>query len=84
MKKIILGLSALIGSVSFANETIETNNFVEETINIIESDAWEYPCTELWVRDMDTLQSDFGATFEEALVLADRNFNKCLDEEYGN
>jgi hypothetical protein len=43
----------------------------------------ETPCADQWVRDMNDLQGGFGATYEEALICADRCFEKCLETTYG-
>lgn len=42
------------------------------------------PCTSMWITNMSDLQMSFCATYEEALVIADREFEKCLEETYGN
>ena len=42
------------------------------------------PCTQMWITNMSDLQYSFCATYEEALVIADREFEKCLDETYGD
>lgn len=42
------------------------------------------PCADQWSADVDILMDYFGATFDEADAIATREFEKCLDETYGN
>jgi hypothetical protein len=76
MKKMLFSTIALVAftATSMAGE-VEFNS---------DAQPKSYPCTEQWSNDMNTLQNHFGATFEEALVLADKCFEECLTETYGN
>lgn len=78
MKKFIF--TALLFS---AFSTIEAKNIAENEIETC-STAKDLPCTRMWVADMENLMEDYCATYEQALVIADRNFDACLDDMYGN
>lgn len=73
MKKVIL--SVLFLSVFFLSEAKNLK------VEIIKTDT---PCTRMWVQDVENLMNDFCATYEQAVVIADRNFEACLDDMYGN
>lgn len=73
MKKVIL--SVLFSSVFFVSEAKNLK------VEIIKTDT---PCTRMWVQDVENLMNDFCATYEQAVVIADRNFEACLDDMYGN
>ena len=78
MKKVILTVFLL---TMFSN--VEAREIKEN-----EDDAFsvkrDLPCTRMWVADMENLMQDYCATYEQALVIADRNFEACLDDMYGN
>ena len=71
MKKLIL-------SVIFLNFlfTSEAKNF--------KKNKTDFPCTKMWIQDVDNLMLDYCATYEQAVVIADRNFEACLEDMYGN
>lgn len=73
MKKVIL--SVLFSSVFFVSEAKNLK------VEIIKTDT---PCARIWVQDVENLMYDFCATYEQAVVIADRNFEACLDDMYGN
>ncbi|WP_396167164.1 hypothetical protein [Flavobacterium sp.] len=76
MKKLMFTAIALIAfsGVSLAN-----------TIDLEEKEeVGRFPCTEQWKEDIGVLQNAYGATFEEACIIADRCFEECLDALYGN
>lgn len=73
MKKVIL--SVLFSSVFFVSEAKNLK------VEIIKTDT---PCTRMWVQDVENLMNDFCATYDQAVVIADRNFEACLDDMYGN
>ncbi|WP_396167165.1 hypothetical protein [Flavobacterium sp.] len=71
----------LICSILFSCFTASANNdlVTENEEEVVRG----FPCTEQWVSDVENLM-DMCATFEEACVIADRAFDKCLDETYCN
>lgn len=73
MKKSIYLIALIFSSISFAEET--------ENKEIIKSDT---PCFDQYQIDMLDLQESFCASYEIADAIATRNFDKCLDETYGN
>lgn len=85
VKKFIFSAVALIGFTvaSYGANTVEKVE-VHEVVSSSEISIEEFPCTEEWKTNMIFLQSAFNATFEEALVLADRIFYQCLETRYGN
>lgn len=79
MKKIIL--TAFLFTM-FSNVEAKEIEEVEESESF--STRQDLPCTRMWVADMENLMEDYCATYEQALVIADRNFEACLDDMYGN
>ena len=80
MKKFMFSAVALIGFTvaSYGANTVDVN---ENSNTTLVSDT---PCADEWETNMIFLQSAFNATYEEALVLADRVFDECLRTRYGN
>jgi hypothetical protein len=76
MKKILFTAIAL---VAFSGVSMAITSDLEKT-----EDLKLFPCTEQWKEDMSVLQDAYGATFEEACIIADRCFEECLNELYGN
>lgn len=62
---------------------IEAKNTTKNEV-IFSSKVEDLPCTRMWKADMENLMIDYCATFEQALVIADRNFEECLDIMYGD
>lgn len=76
MKKMLFSAIALVAftAISMAGEIPAEKEIKSET-----------PCADQWVRDMKTLQGDYwGASFEEALAIADQCFEQCLVNTYGS
>lgn len=81
MKKIFITL-CLLGSILGFSAEIENDSTIK---NVEDNDEKQYlPCTEMWSNDVDCLMTDYCATFEEACIIADRAFEQCLDDMYGN
>ena len=76
MKKIIL--SVLFANFFFIGEAKNLENLKTENTRT------EFPCTKMWLQDVDNLMMDYCATYEQAVVIADRNFEECLEDMYGN
>lgn len=78
MKNIYLTIIVVfLSSAKSQAEEIKTEEIKTEEIKYL-------PCTSMWITNMSDLQMSFCATYEEALVIADREFEKCLEETYGN
>ncbi len=87
MKKMVFSAMALFvfTATSFAGE-IERKKVSEIKTNTIEVNnqlKTETPCADQWVINMGVLQDGHGATFEEAERIADRCFEQCLIDTYG-
>lgn len=76
MKKVLF--TVLFSSVIFVSEA---KNLEIEEAEVLKVDT---PCARMWVQDVENLMEDFCATYEQAVVIADRNFEACLDDMYGN
>ena len=76
MKKVLF--TALF---SFVIYICDAKNLEIEEIEVSKGD---FPCTRMWVQDIENLMEDYCATYEQAVVIADRNFEACLDDMYGN
>jgi hypothetical protein len=84
MKKLLFSAVTLVAfsSVSNGNTIILKEEKIEHKEieqAIIISDT---PSAEEWLRDVENLM-DMCATYEEACVIANRAFEKCLDDMYG-
>jgi hypothetical protein len=78
MRKNLLIIALFGCSISFANETkTKSETILNQTV------VSDTPCADAWSIDMLDLQESFCATYDEATVIADRQFEKCLDETYG-
>ena len=65
---------------TFVNLEAKNIEIDEIECSILLSDT---PCADEWTKDVDCLMENYCATFEQAVELADRAFEKCLDETYG-
>jgi hypothetical protein len=81
MKKVFFSAIALLAfsATSFAS-AIDEKDDLQSTVN---ENSLYLPCTDAWVADVANLQDNWGATYEEATLLADRCFEECLDYTYG-
>ena len=73
--------------IAFAGNSFASNE-VNEQVEKFEATNSSTPCADQWSTDMAVLQGNYpgsqmNLTFDEALLVADKLFNDCLDKTYG-